>query len=168
MLPAEADPYSVATWKVAGLRNAHSCLPTSADKQSPIGQVLMTKKSNAPPVRLGADQPELFSDERLLRNRVRNRARRLTEFCLKCKDLGVCKLGQALAAIQSGHCGKEVGNDFRYCAKCSHTLNGTCPIDKADIAEQLQEQLAVCTGRHGFELPLCLLRFDVFFPNVEG
>lgn len=125
----------------------------------------MTKKSAANCDEARPTGTDLRSEDRLQLTKTRNKARRLTEYCVKCEDIGTCQLGKSLASTHKEFCGNEVGNDFKYCAKCSHTLNGNCPIDKANIALELQEQLAVCTRKRGLGLPLCLLRLDVLFPE---
>ena len=103
----------------------------------------------------------VFTDERVARIRVRNKARRLTALCLACEDIADCPFGLQLKEIHENFCSAQVGNDFRYCAKCHLTLTGDCPIDAAEMAEDLYEQLGRCTAKRGLSLPLILVRLDV-------
>lgn len=111
---------------------------------------------------------EFFSTDRIRRIRVRNRARRLTEYCVACDDIRSCQFGQLLKNIHETACVTQVGEDFHYCSKCAHTLNGDCPIDQAQLSDALHEQLARCTAKRGYRLPLCLLRFDVLSTDPAG
>lgn len=104
---------------------------------------------------------DFFSADRIRRIRIRNKARRLTEYCVVCNDIKACQFGQLLKTIHETSCALQVGQDFMYCSKCEHTLNGDCPIDKAELSEALHEQLGRCTAKRGYGLPLCLLRLDV-------
>lgn len=121
----------------------------------------MAKTKAAPSYIPKPESSDLFSDERIRRVRVRNKVRRLTELCLDCKDLSDCRFGQQVKNLHEKSCKPQVGDEFRYCAGCLYTLGGECEVDKANLSDSLHQQLAHCTSKRGYGLPLLLIRFDV-------
>lgn len=117
--------------------------------------------------KVSSSQRLLYTTEELATIRVRGKARALTELCVACRDLGECQLGKRLVQLYRDSCEPQVGDDFRYCASCSRTLDGSCVIDRASLAEELHEQLAVCTRKRGFDMPFHILRWDVVLPPVS-
>lgn len=107
------------------------------------------------------DPPEIFSDERIQRIRIRGQARRLTELCLVCDVIEACVFGRRLRSIFKEFCEPMVGDDFRRCAKCPRTLDNDCAIDRNGLAQALHEQLGRCNVRRNFDMPLTLMRFDL-------
>lgn len=102
----------------------------------------------------------IYSVEELHTINVRGKARRLTKLCVACEELGVCTVGRRLWQLHHKFCEPEVGPDFRHCAQCSRTLEG-CAVDAAALDGELHDQLAHCTRKRGFEMPLLLARWDV-------
>lgn len=113
------------------------------------------------PARIPAGK--LFPQERIRALKTRGKARILSQLCIACGDIASCDLGRRLENIYRQVCQPQVGNDFRHCAKCVHTLERTCAIDRASLAEALHEQLGVCTLKRGFDMPLAIVRWDVLF-----
>lgn len=103
----------------------------------------------------------LYSDDEVQTIRARGKARRLTELCVSCADLKSCELGKVLDRLHADHCRPEIGDQFRRCTDCRHTLQSDCAVDQANVAPALHEQLAVCTEKRGFDMPFCLVRWDV-------
>lgn len=105
--------------------------------------------------------PAHYSEDEIRIIRTRGKARRLTQLCVACEDLSHCSLGRLLDRLHRECCRPEIGDEFRRCAGCSRTLRDDCVIDMADLSKPLHDQLAVCTAKRGFNLPLNLLRLDV-------
>jgi len=112
-----------------------------------------------------ADPSPLYSPEEIQLIRVRGKARALTALCITCGDLAACSFGQRLEKLYLEFCQPQVGNDFRRCWKCSRTLDGTCGVDLAALADDLHEQLATCTRKRRFEMPFNIARWDVLFES---
>lgn len=103
--------------------------------------------------------PLLYSEEELRCIRVRGKARALTRLCVACEDL--CAFGRRLEQLYREFCEPQVGDDFKYCNNCSRTLDGSCSVDQAALAEALHEQLGECTRKRGFEMPFSIVRWDI-------
>lgn len=104
----------------------------------------------------------IYSAEELHTINVRGKARSLTKLCVACDELGNCAVGDRLTQIHRKFCEPEVGGDFRHCSRCRRTLGG-CAVDAAALDRELHEQLAYCTRKRGFGMPLLLARWDVLF-----
>ena len=103
----------------------------------------------------------LYSEAELQAIRVRGKARTLTRLCVVCEDLGLCDFGRSLDQLYREFCEPQVGDDFKHCSKCSRTLDGSCGVDQAALAEALHEQLGECTRKRGFEMPFSIVRWDI-------
>lgn len=110
----------------------------------------------------------MYTEAEIQTVRTRGKARALARLCVECNDRSTCILGCKLVRIHQEVCAPQTGNDFQRCASCSHTIDGTCAIDKASLAEELHEQLAVCTAKRRFDMPFILLRWDVLFGKKCG
>jgi hypothetical protein len=117
------------------------------------------KKRSSDPV-----QP-LYSEEELRIAQLRGKVRALTALCLDCKDIDGCPFGRQLEELYEEHCRPQVGKDLRHCYRCRHTLDGTCAVDRAQLAAELHAQLAECTRKRGFGMPFVLARWDILFPR---
>lgn len=102
-----------------------------------------------------------YSAEQITAIRTRGKARALARLCLGCEDLSGCTLGCKLVQIHRSVCAPQVGDDFKHCSTCAHTLDGSCPIEQASLAVELHDQLGVCTRKRGFDMPFLILRWDI-------
>jgi hypothetical protein len=118
---------------------------------------------------LTRDRPgSFYSEDEVRLVRVRGKARTLTKLCVACENLGGCAFGRRLEQFHKEFCRPQVGDDFRRCARCSRTLDGSCVVDQAALADELHQQLAVCTQRRGFDMPLNIARLDVLFGSGDS
>lgn len=104
-----------------------------------------------------------YTSERIDTLRLRRRIRLLTELCIDCDEGSKCLVGSKIISLHNDHCKDQVGNDFKYCAKCSHTMGNKCPVDQKKLGDSVHQQLAYCTKKRGCSLPFPLIRFDIFF-----